>query len=722
MKKFLKQLTGVLIAAEMILSPVAGGLTAVYADETREEQLLSAVDLSQDRDMIFTGDLPADDEEEVTGETEENIEEQDPKTLTVAEESQEPESSSVNEGEQEPENPSVNEGEQEPENPSVTEGEQESENTPATDREPETEELSIETEEKVEIETPAEEVSQKLPIIALKASPTKEAALRAGAGGSGSATAQDMVSRANSYRNKTAASLGISTDTNWCVRFVKKCISDIGMYLGDRECVGEYCREAIDNDRAHLYAIDRRNDVDLKGASKNVSDVSQSSFSPQPGDLICFLWYGYSVYNGNYDHIGVVTEVSGSRLTYVDGNSGSGDYTTVVSHTLGDYRTYDYICAYLRPDYKGTGRAPIGFFDTVDSNNGNVHVTGWAFDPDDPGKVLSVHVYVGGPTNSGAPSFAIPADKRRDDVDQVHGCGAYHGFDETIHVGARGEQPIYVYAIDIGDSPAGNPVLENCPRIVNIKAPSFAVDYSKAFSVDEGETKQFSFTFKGDGIASVDAVIGDGTVASVRADSIDWSQSPVPITVTVRGLKGGTTSFDFQLYDEKGSLLYHKENTINVTAEDPYLSYQTLNKKGSYNVREWLRGVNKSQPTGFSSSDESVLKVNKTTGELQVLKSGSATITVFFGSRKITRKYTVKLPRLSGDTLTIRNGVRKIIKITNYSESAGTYRAKSSNTAVIGTTVTSDGTVAIRSRSKGTAVVTLYIDGVSYGTCTVTVK
>ncbi|MCR5788917.1 MAG: RICIN domain-containing protein [Lachnospiraceae bacterium] len=165
------------------------------------------------------------------------------------------------------------------------------------------------------------------------------------------AKASDMVKKARSFEGRTGSSVGVDTSRDWCVRFVKKCAGDLGMTLGYSDCVGEFCREAIDGGNAMLYAFDRENDVDLYDASSNVTDVSRSDFTPKPGDLICFLWYGESCYNGNYDHIGIVTEVSGDNVTWIEGNSSAGDYTWIVSHTK-DRKSYDYIAGYLRPDYK----------------------------------------------------------------------------------------------------------------------------------------------------------------------------------------------------------------------------------------------------------------------------------------------------------------------------------------------------------------------------------
>ncbi|MCR5788918.1 MAG: CHAP domain-containing protein [Lachnospiraceae bacterium] len=444
----------------------------------------------------------------------------------------------------------------------------------------------------------------------------------------GQASSRDMADRAGAYLYRTADSVGISTSSNWCVRFVKRVAADIGLSIGSRECVGEFCRDAIDTDNGHFYAIDRSTDVDLRDASHNITDVSRDTFTPKRGDLICFLWYDASCYNGNYDHIGIVTDVSGDALTYIDGNSSAGNYTTIVSHTV-NWRNYGYICGYLRPRYSDANTYPIGWFDTAEGLDGKVRVKGWAYDPDDPSAALSVHVYVGGPTNSGAPSFAITADKERRDVDDYYGCGRYHGFDEEIPVDARGVQQIYVYAIDAGPNPEYNPEIQNCPLTADI-------------------------------------------------------QDPEPDFIP------------------------------------PVMKAKTFRRREARNVKNWLIGAEQYTPTRFTSSDNNVLKINESTGRVQILNSGSAEITVFFGENKVSRVYNVKLPGITNNAA-VAPGERKVLRIENHQD-GNVYRVKSSNKEIVKTCVYDNGDLVIKGMQKGTATVTLYVDDVSYGKCTVTVR
>ncbi|HSX48613.1 MAG TPA: hypothetical protein VLF41_03900, partial [Candidatus Nanoarchaeia archaeon] len=96
--------------------------------------------------------------------------------------------------------------------------------------------------------------------------------------------------------------------------------------------------------------------------------------------------------------------------------------------------------------------APVGFVDSADCN----HVVGWAKDGD-TGDPITVHIYVGGTSSSGAPAFPVTANVNRSDVGN-------HGFDWTVPDQFKngGTYPIYVYGINV---PSGaNPALGNSAK------------------------------------------------------------------------------------------------------------------------------------------------------------------------------------------------------------------------------------------------------------------
>ena len=97
------------------------------------------------------------------------------------------------------------------------------------------------------------------------------------------------------------------------------------------------------------------------------------------------------------------------------------------------------------------GNNPTGVVDGLEGGVGTVNLSGWAFDTDDINSQLNIHVYIGG--NSGdnnAEGNSIWANGYRPDVDAVYGCGGYHGFTGSFPTSKTGNQPVYVYAINVG--------------------------------------------------------------------------------------------------------------------------------------------------------------------------------------------------------------------------------------------------------------------------------
>ena len=91
-------------------------------------------------------------------------------------------------------------------------------------------------------------------------------------------------------------------------------------------------------------------------------------------------------------------------------------------------------------------RVPVGAYDIATGGENSVHVRGWAYDPDDTSKAVSMHVYI-----DGKHAGSLVADSYREDVNQVYGCGAYHGFSGNISytVTSSGTHMVEVYALDL---------------------------------------------------------------------------------------------------------------------------------------------------------------------------------------------------------------------------------------------------------------------------------
>lgn len=100
---------------------------------------------------------------------------------------------------------------------------------------------------------------------------------------------------------------------------------------------------------------------------------------------------------------------------------------------------------------------PVYSFDSVTSKSpGTVTVRGWAYDPDDTDAKLNISVW-GGPG-----MFKLgttTADKTRNDVNDIYGCGNRHGFEATFPIDWNGEWTgSYRAYVDITNVGAGNDV------------------------------------------------------------------------------------------------------------------------------------------------------------------------------------------------------------------------------------------------------------------------
>lgn len=163
-----------------------------------------------------------------------------------------------------------------------------------------------------------------------------------------------------------------------------------------------------------------------------------SSANLQRGDILLNEATHTEFYLGNNQNVGAHSN---------RGYPQSGDQTgTEVSVSGYYYHPWDGVLRY------NGGNNPTGVVDIITGKTGEVTVRGWAFDVDDINAQLNIHVYIGGQAgDSNAEGIGwITANTYRPDVDNVYGCGGYHGYDVTIQTTKTGTQAVYVYAINVG--------------------------------------------------------------------------------------------------------------------------------------------------------------------------------------------------------------------------------------------------------------------------------
>ncbi|HSR94472.1 MAG TPA: DUF1906 domain-containing protein [Solirubrobacterales bacterium] len=156
-----------------------------------------------------------------------------------------------------------------------------------------------------------------------------------------------------------------------------------------------------------------------------------------------------------------------------------------VGHRIHQYdgghdETYGGVTIDIDNDYVeaatgGAGLAdqdPQGSFEAAGSPApGQVQVVGWAYDPNAPGKPVSIRAYLGGkPGEGGASGYElgpVAVQERADLSTLVPRAGVAHGFDASFPVVGSGRQRVCVYALDIGP---GSDKLLGC-KAVGVSLP-----------------------------------------------------------------------------------------------------------------------------------------------------------------------------------------------------------------------------------------------------------
>ena len=183
---------------------------------------------------------------------------------------------------------------------------------------------------------------------------------------------------------------------------------------------------------------------------------------PQKGDILVYTGakYGHvAIYAG-----GTVSYHQNMAGTWVEKKTNWSYNNSWYSTAEGGTKSY---WGYIRPNLT-TDNMPIGQVDSCTGGAGTVYIRGWTFDPDSTSSQLNIHIYIGNECHSD-----IYANTQRTDVNDVYGCGNYHGFEKTITTDLTGTQTVKVYAINSTGS--GNSLIYT--GSVNITAvPSYYVD------------------------------------------------------------------------------------------------------------------------------------------------------------------------------------------------------------------------------------------------------
>lgn len=269
---------------------------------------------------------------------------------------------------------------------------------------------------------------------------------------------------------------------------------------------------------------------------------------------------GFVMYCGRLPHAIFITDYAGDTIYCADPGWGySGDRRPLTSsyfgtcygsqaNILANVTAYWYVAGY---NISSSGNAPTGWLDSVTSEGvGKIRVRGWTLDADSPTTSLDVHVYIGGAAgDSKAEGHVIKANQARSDIAAAYpGAGSAHGFDAVINTSKSGDQPVYVYGINVGGG--GNALLNNSGARVNIIADTAAPTISDV-KVSNVSGRGYTVTCKvSDNVGVTKVTMPTWTVKNGQDDLV-WHTAAI---------SGNTATFHVGIGDhnlESGDYLTH---------------------------------------------------------------------------------------------------------------------------------------------------------------------
>jgi len=228
-----------------------------------------------------------------------------------------------------------------------------------------------------------------------------------------------------------------------------------------------------------------------------------------------------------------------------------------------------------------TNKDAFGHVDEIRMDGRTIHVRGWAVDPDDFGKQVDIHVYVGNVcVGSGRANTCRP-----DVNNQNPGYGEWHGFEFGLAVPANlnGNQPVRIHVIDLSGAP-NNVIGEGT---VNIKGDTTGPVMKDAAVYDVGPTG-YTVSVRVTDESGVKKVQFPTWTHANEQDDIqpDWANN-----AAAAGVKSGDTyTYRVRISDHKNehgwynTHIYAWDNHGNqsvhrLTAGVPTPDYNELNKK-----------------------------------------------------------------------------------------------------------------------------------------------
>ena len=308
--------------------------------------------------------------------------------------------------------------------------------------------------------------------------------------------------------------------------------------------------------------------------------------TPQKGDIIIYT-------DNSYGHVAIYAD---NNTTYHQNYNYKNYVSQEGNYMMTKYGNQSYWGVW-RPNFI-TNQFPIGDINEVSSINDTIYVRGWAFDPDEPSKAIDVHVYVGKPARQGEnATYAGTANLVRTDVNTAYGIGGNHGFEFEFAVPLRGNQPVYLYAIDTEGG--HNPEFAN--TTVNIVGDTTKPVISSA-TITSYDKDGYTITATASDNVGVVSMKFPTWITGDSTDGIAWPEGArvsngtftYRVNVSAFQNRGGNYCTDVYAYDAAGNESGYSRVQINIDRTPPNISSVSIEpiSESSYKATCQIADVN----------------------------------------------------------------------------------------------------------------------------------
>ena len=175
--------------------------------------------------------------------------------------------------------------------------------------------------------------------------------------------AEDVLIVAKAQLGKTGTDLGYTAD--WCSWFASWAGRTAGASFPAKKDSGTGRTTTnwfVNNAKGTFYYFRDANYKHLLKQNPKLKNLDlcvksdRSSFTPQKGDLIMYLWKKSEAEGYNWSHVGIVESFSNGKVKTIEGNVGGKGYAAnKVTECTRDFSNNTEVVGIVRPNYTGSG-------------------------------------------------------------------------------------------------------------------------------------------------------------------------------------------------------------------------------------------------------------------------------------------------------------------------------------------------------------------------------